>query len=309
MLNDVSSSLLISVVICTYNRAEWLRTALASVCAQSLSTHEYEVIVVDNHSTDTTASVAASFAAQYPFVRYCQEKTIGLSHARNRGWRDARGRYVAYTDDDCKLPTDWLTIAKEIIETHAPGMFGGPYYPFYNQPKPAWFRDGYAQDYRGEQARVITDSYLPGGNLFIQRELLALTRGFDPDFGVKGKARGYGEECEIFHQIRSCRPNVITYYDPRLFVYHLVRPERMTVWSQMKRRLSSGQYYQRFVHRSQPNAPYRRSSRALARLLRRIVFYHPQQIWRRDRTCYPYYQQYLCEEVGSDLWKLGRLIE
>jgi len=81
----------LSVIICTYNRAELLKNVLQDVCEQTLADSEFEVIVVDNHSTDQTRAVAESFSQRYPNIRYCFEAQQGLSHARNRGWREARG--------------------------------------------------------------------------------------------------------------------------------------------------------------------------------------------------------------------------
>jgi len=91
---------MISVIVCTYNRAELLRELLPTLCEQTVAFTQYEVIVIDNGSTDHTKTVAAVFAARYPQVRYCYEPRQGLSHARNRGWQEAKGDYVAYIDDD-----------------------------------------------------------------------------------------------------------------------------------------------------------------------------------------------------------------
>ena len=99
----------LSIVICTYNRADLARQAIASVLAQDFPSSEYELLVVDNRSTDHTGAMAQEFCASNPNVRYLIEKEIGLSHARNCGWQAARGEYVAYIDDDCKVPPSWLS--------------------------------------------------------------------------------------------------------------------------------------------------------------------------------------------------------
>lgn len=156
--------MLISVILCTYNRADLLATALQTLCEQSLDKREYEVIVVDNNSADETRQVAEAFCRDYANVRYVFETRQGLSHARNRGWREARGEYVAYTDDDCKLPSQWLAVAKQVIEEISPGVLGGPYFAFYNTPKPRWFKDSYGSRDLGDQARALTTSeFLVGG--------------------------------------------------------------------------------------------------------------------------------------------------
>ena len=107
---------LISVVICTYNRAAIFKNALQSVCAQTIDPSSYEVIVVDNNSTDQTAEIAQSFCQQFPHVHYIKEKQQGLSYARNTGWQKAKGAYIAYIDDDCEVPETWLAVALNVIE-------------------------------------------------------------------------------------------------------------------------------------------------------------------------------------------------
>jgi glucosyl-dolichyl phosphate glucuronosyltransferase len=97
-----------SIVICTHNRAEILQDAVLSACSQSYNVQKYEIIVVDNNSTDDTKKLIANLQDKYPKIRYIFEKDQGLSNARNRGWREARGKYVGYIDDDCKVPREWL---------------------------------------------------------------------------------------------------------------------------------------------------------------------------------------------------------
>ena len=119
-----NSKLAISVVICTYNRAELLANSLQTLCEQTINKSDYEVLVVDNNSQDSTPNLTESFCRYYPNIRYFLETRQGLSHARNRGWQEAKGLYVAYIDDDCKVPEQWLTIAMKIIDRIAPTAFG-----------------------------------------------------------------------------------------------------------------------------------------------------------------------------------------
>lgn len=157
---------LFSVIIGTHNRAALLEVALETLCHQSLAPAAYEVIVVDNGSTDETASVVAAFRQRLPNLRYCFEAVPGISVARNHGWRVAQGHYVAFTDDDSRLPAEWLATAQQISQMHAPAAFGGPYFACYEGAKPAWFKDSYGSTKLGDQPRVLTSGYLPGPNLF-----------------------------------------------------------------------------------------------------------------------------------------------
>ena len=91
-------SIRISAVICTHNRASFLRSALRSLMAQTLDPSAYEILIVDNASTDDTRSVVDGERHAQPLVRYVHEGTVGVSRARNAGWRNARAALVAYLD-------------------------------------------------------------------------------------------------------------------------------------------------------------------------------------------------------------------
>jgi glycosyltransferase involved in cell wall biosynthesis len=104
------NSMDITVVICTYNRSSSLATTLTSVAATVIpESAEWEVLVVDNNSTDETREVSGDFCRRYPRrFRYLFEPQQGLSHARNAGIREARGEIIAFTDDDVVVEATWL---------------------------------------------------------------------------------------------------------------------------------------------------------------------------------------------------------
>jgi glycosyltransferase involved in cell wall biosynthesis len=217
----------ISIVVCTYNRAELLRSLLVNLCNQSLDKSRYEIIVADNNSTDNTRSIVESFIDKGN-VRYVFEKKPGPSHARNAGWRLARGEYVGFTDDDSRVPENWLEVAEKIIENESPDIFGGPYFPFYISPKPAWFKDEYRSLYLGPQPKILSDTeYLHGPNMFVRRSFIDEFGGFDATLGHHGDILGYGEEAALIRMIRSKKPDAITLYEPKLYVFHLVQSKKM----------------------------------------------------------------------------------
>lgn len=303
---------MISVVICTYNRANLLADVLQTLCRQTLDHAEYEVIIVDNNSTDDTATVSQSFATSYPNVRFCCEARQGLSLARNRGWQEAKGDYVGYIDDDCKAPEHWLATAKMIIQTVAPTVFGGPYFAFYATHKPPWFKDSYGSNVPSNKAHVCVDSQLTGGNLFIRRDLLAATGGFNATFGMIGPKSGYGEESELFQRIRHYQADAIFYYDPALYVRHLVRPAKMNLSWQLRNRFVHGRYNYRVYAAASPYLVHRQLRQRFQQELPRSLICHLRSLFGFSpsaRARYPYYQQYLCEKVGDDLQRLGWLVE
>jgi glycosyltransferase involved in cell wall biosynthesis len=306
-MNQNESNPTLSVVICTYNRASLLQEALQTVCAQSLAPSAYEVIVVDNNSTDATCAVVMAVTAAYPQVRYCCERQVGLSHARNRGWQEAKGDYVVYFDDDCRVPPETLAVAYAIVQTHAPAAFGGSYKPFYQTPKPRWFKDGYGQHIPfAEAGFTATADWIFGEHFGVQRRVIETLGGFDPALGMVGKAIGYGEETVFFQQLLAHDPAARIYYDPRFFVYHLARPEKFTWRWVIRNRLIHGRYGYRT---QKAQMPTKRSRLGLLLRLGKCVL---QLAWitsvgtlLRPRARCPCVQSYWFEASDRPLYLCG----
>lgn len=298
---------LISVVVCTYNRASLLGDVLESLVNQSLPPTEYEVVIVDNNSTDNTAAFVKDICHRHSNFHYYIELQQGLSHARNRGWREAKGQYVAYTDDDCKLPETWLTTAKTIIHEVSPPAFGGPFYPFYDAPKPDWFKDEYGSYSEGEQTHFLGEEhYLSGGNLFVKRDILELFQGFDAELGMTGKKIGLGEETELVKRIRQELGANSIYYDPNLYVYHLVSPIKYKLLYHLRRSFLTGRnVYEIFDSERSGFYWMQESAKVLASLSVKASI----GILLRDKEKYPYSENYIYEVIGRTTAGLGRTYE
>jgi glycosyltransferase involved in cell wall biosynthesis len=302
--------MLISVIICTYNRAALLATVLESLYQQTLGQAEYEVIVVDNNSTDETPAVCAAFARRCPALRCIVERQQGLSYARNCGWQAAQGEYVLYIDDDCTVPEGWLAVASEIIQQTAPDVFGGPYFAFYQTPKPAWFPDSYGSWQPAEQATAITPTALHGGNLCLRRELLVQSGGFQPGLGMQGETIGYGEETDLLLRLQAARPETSFYYAPRLFVYHLVRSDKMSITWQIRSRFARGRaaYHVRGLPDQQKGGRLY-TLWQMVQAMRHLIWGMSVKTILRDRAQYPYFQNYWCESALRHLRTLGMAYE
>jgi glycosyltransferase involved in cell wall biosynthesis len=304
-------SIQISVVVCTYNRADLLAGALQSLCEQNLDPSEYEIIVVDNNSSDNTRAIVREFCQGYTNVSYCFEPQQGLSHARNRGWQEARGEYVGYIDDDGKAPEQWLTVAKETIEQKSPAVFGGPYYAFYNTPKPCWFKDAYGSCVKTGGARLLTPhEYLSGGNIFVRRFLLQSLGGFDADLGMAGQKMAYGEETSLLRRMRVSMPNEVIYYDPKLYVYHLVRPEKMTLPRLVRESFVRGRYSYRAWHDdNRTHTGWWQMLWQTAATVLVLGAHLVPGLLLRDRGQYHYPENFLFERVLPHVRRLGMLYE
>jgi glycosyltransferase involved in cell wall biosynthesis len=300
---------LISVVICTHNRVDLLYDVLQTLIIQTLESNFFEIIVIDNNSTDETRTAVEKFYNLFPNLRYYFETNIGLAYARNRGWQEAHGQYIAYTDDDCKIPAQWLSTAKATIEKSAPLIFGGPYFAFYKSPKPIWFKDEYGSRELGTTARVLQQhEYLSGGNLFINRQLLEKLDGFPTHLGMAGQRIAYGEETGLQMRFRELFPDQVIYYEPALYVYHLVRTEKLTIPWLARAFFHKGQYV--YVTTSaKTSQPVNKVSFALS-ATKTVISAAGDCLYgivRRDRKQYPYFQNYLYEHTSRYLRTLGKL--
>jgi len=223
----------LSVVVCTRNQSGYLRKVLGSLRAQALPREAFEVIVVDNGSTDATRPAAESFR-DMGNLRYVHDPVVGLSHARNTGWRKARGEIVAYLDDDAVARPDWLARLRDAYRTlrPRPACAGGPIRPIWEIEKPSWL-DRELEHYLGivdwlRPAMFLDEDllYLPGSNVSYLRSVLEESGGFPLGLGRKGPSLLSNEELWMQSFLRSRgRP---IWYDPEIVVHHHVKARRLT---------------------------------------------------------------------------------
>lgn len=206
-----------------------LETCLSSLTKQSADSRAFEVVVVDNGSSTDTAELVAAFSGPFPNIRYCLERTTGLSHARNRGMLEATGKYIAYIDDDAVAYPDWVEKILLFIATDDAGvaMFGGPYTAFSTVAIPTWFPHEYGSFSLGENILSLNavDEFLCGTNMIFRREFLLGIGGFNTELGMVGNTLSYGEETRLQIEIKRSGYEII--YVPAIRVKHLLAPEKM----------------------------------------------------------------------------------
>ncbi|MFZ5940796.1 MAG: glycosyltransferase family 2 protein [Bacteroidota bacterium] len=220
---------LISVVIATFNRQELLVKAIDSVLASEDVDGIYELIVVDNCSTDETPGILANYTAQGVLLA-CSEDRPGASFARNLGIQRARGEYIAFIDDDAMAEPGWIRTAARLIREFSPDALGGPIFPYYLSPKPEWFRDEYEIRHHHTETGWYpgdTGSYLSGSNMIFRASVLKELGGFDTTIGPMGNKFGYGEDSDLMMRAHSAGKRIYYSYDLR--VRHYVPPVKMTV--------------------------------------------------------------------------------
>jgi glycosyltransferase involved in cell wall biosynthesis len=314
----------ISVVICTFNRAPLLEDAIVSLYEQTCDPALFEVLVVDNNSTDDTAERCERLMSRYPTLRMVKETRTGLSHARNRGLEEARGCYIGYLDDDAKVPPHWIQQADRIIRELAPLAFGGPYVPYYNSPKPFWYKDAYGSREPAESTRWLQENEsLTGNNMFFRRDVLEELGGFDPRLGMTGYQVEYGEETAvqrcIFYRWPD-RADRAIYNVQYLFIYHLAPARKLSLRWRVVEQYQVGRSYPRMqasVGSSAPGARGGCRSRRAHRVLSeraitpavRLLRFHAGNFVKgfliRDRERYPYWQNYFYESGSIVFFFMG----
>ncbi len=176
-LGDLPS---VSVVVCSYNGSRTLEECLESL--MRLTYADYEVILVDDGSTDATAEIAERF----PLVRLIRQENRGLSAARNVGARAAKGAIIAYTDDDCVADPDWLTYLVRAMLDQDVVAIGGPNI---TPATDGWVARCVAAS-PGNPSHVMLDDrhaeHVPGCNMAVRRDVLLDMGGFDTQFRQAG---------------------------------------------------------------------------------------------------------------------------
>lgn len=191
----------ISVIISTYNRCDVLGRAISSILAQETDTPPFELIVVDNNSTDDTQQVVNSFLAKDARVRYIFEKRQGLSYGRNAGLSAAEGQFIIYTDDDVVVTPNWVRKFHEAFLRYPEASFlGGKVLPIWEADPEPWL-DALApplalQDIGNELVKVTFDHQrcLIGACLGIRRTTFDKAGLFDPATQRVGDSIGSTED-------------------------------------------------------------------------------------------------------------------
>lgn len=230
----------ISVIICCYNAANRIAPTLLALQEQvlfSLSCR-WEVIIVDNASTDNTADVARRIWEQQPVTecRIVSEPRPGLMHARHRGLSEAKYDIVSFIDDDNWVASDWLTRIAGIFSANSKvGACGGRSEAVFETPPPEWFplyENNFAVGRQMDKSGIIDQQkgFLWGAGLSFRKSLweTLLQQGFtNLTVGRQGKIISAGEDSELCYAFRLLGYSL--YYDDELVLKHYMPAGRMNL--------------------------------------------------------------------------------
>jgi glycosyltransferase involved in cell wall biosynthesis len=235
----------LSIIICSYNRASYISDALTSLYGQSSGLDDFEVIIVDNNSTDNTKEVYAQWRhtntnGQFTFISEMQQ---GASFARNTGAAIAKGEWVCFMDDDAVATTDYVkNIIKHIQDQPFIVGFGGRIIPKYIPAEPKWMSYYVSSlvgnfDYAPTACAFENGKYPLESNMIVKKSVYDQIGGFNVNLpGVVGTLRIGGEGKELFYKIIALGHTI--YYDPSICVHHVVEVKKLT--SEYMYRVASG---------------------------------------------------------------------
>jgi glycosyltransferase involved in cell wall biosynthesis len=242
----------LSVIIPTRNRAVLLEKTLDSIVNQTFSNDDFEIIVIDNGSTDNTKIVVDEYRKRIKHIRYFFDSKPGLHIGRHRGLKEAVSEILVYGDDDIEAFPTWLEGIWESFQNKEVALVGGKNLPKWETDPPYWIYEmwmdisdfGHALGYLSildfeDKVIEIDPMYVWGCNFSIRKAILLESFGFHPD-GVPQdmiKYRGDGET-HISEYIKKMGYKTI--YNPKASIYHFVPKNRMTLDYFCKRAFNQG---------------------------------------------------------------------
>ncbi len=233
-MNDTSEPILITVALCTHNHADRLQRTLEDLGKLNSPTRRWELVVVDNGCSDDTPQLLAATEWR-PFevpVRIVREMKLGLSNARNRALKEAKGEYLLFVDDDETPDSQWLKAYEQAILVHRPDALGGRIEVLFEHgDRPSWLQDellgflGRLNQY-GE-ACWLTEPNTPfyGGNFAVRRELFATIGEFDAELGRKGSVNDGGEDTEFYRRLLAAGSKIR--WVPEAIIHHRIQVDKL----------------------------------------------------------------------------------
>lgn len=221
----------ITVAICTYNREDLLPFCLATLASQTISKEQWEIVIVDNNSSDNTANIAKEFIERNQAglnIRYVFEGQQGLSFARNRCVSEAQGDVISFIDDDVELDKDYVKELASFFSERkeAVGVGGKTITKYVDGEKPKWISKYLyglvGQTDHGDEIVKFSKKmkYPIGCNMSYKKEILLQAGGFNNEL------KNRSDDKFIHQQVSKISDEI--YYNPKVYSRHLIDKARLT---------------------------------------------------------------------------------
>ncbi len=229
----------LSIIIPTRNRAKLLDATLQSICKQTFKRADFEVIVIDNGSSDNTKEVTKSFGNKIQNIKYFYEATPGLHVGRHKGLKEAKAEILVYADDDIDAFPTWLEGIWESFIDKNVALVGGNNLPKYEISPPMWvenlwnyneygkFNGHYSLIDFGNELKEISPYFVFGCNFSIRKKIVLEFGGFHPD-GMPREKIKYRGDGESYISRMILEKGYKTIFNPKASVFHFVPKSRMT---------------------------------------------------------------------------------
>jgi len=232
-MKSESSKTIITVAICTYNRADYLKDTLNDLAVQTADKNSFEVLVINNNSTDHTETVCEEFQNTHPKInfRFVHETYQGLSFARNRSAKEAAAPTLLFIDDDVHLKQDFVSTALDYLKFHPHvSCAGGRIFVSFDDADPDWIPNELMpmfglHDLGESDKRYPVNNFPRGGNMLIKKNVFEKYGLFDTNLGRIGKNLLGSEEKAFFESVR--KEGVELHYWADLELWHRIGSNRL----------------------------------------------------------------------------------
>lgn len=220
----------VSVIICTYNRAETLKKTLIRLdCVYVPPEISIQILVVDNNSSDNTKAVVDEYILHSKFdVRYIFENNQGKSYALNRGINEAKGDIIVFTDDDILVRHDWIKNIKKAFDETGCSCVGGKILLHFEKSPPDWLGDKMMEQLGldlGDAPLVLKRPFVYGANCAVSKSVFGKYGNFDVSLGPKGDKMHHSEDICFVEKLICGGEKVL--YSPDIVVEHMIPSQHL----------------------------------------------------------------------------------
>lgn len=225
-----------SFVICTYNRAQSLTRCIESLCLQIYPSDDYEIVIINNNSTDNTTFVCDEFLISYPnhIIRSFVEEEQGISYARNRGVKEATGKFILFIDDDETIRENHLKLLAQYLKEYPYAeLVASAVIPVYEAEVPKWMSPfterliGGTFEATCNEVKILNKKQYPGtGHTIVKRSLFDKYGLYNTSLGRKADGLLGAEDKDM--AFRWIENKVKCYFFPNIPIYHHIAAYKLT---------------------------------------------------------------------------------